>query len=128
MRLLLCLPLAVVATGCSLTVSIDLTRQQTAPTSATVSRTAPDGTLTRLIADYEAELAKQCGLRLISDESCGELRRRVMVLQQVQEADRSEAYHALNHYTGEVEDPNARRSLLGLLGRIGLALARRSRD
>jgi hypothetical protein len=127
MRLLLCLPLAVVATGCSLAVRIDVTRQQSAPavaSSPALERT-PESPLTRLLSEYDTELTRQCANRFITDEQCGELRRRFVALQQVDEDGRMQAYHALADTTGEVEEPSARRRLLNVLVRLGTALGRR---
>jgi hypothetical protein len=127
MRLLFCLPLAAVAAGCSLAVRIDLTRDERAPAPA-ISR-APErpseSPLARLLAEYDTELTRQCANRFITDEQCGELRRRFIAFQQTREEERMEAYHALAHTTGEVEEPTARRALLNIVTRIATAVAGR---
>jgi hypothetical protein len=128
MRLLFCLPLAAVAAGCSLAVRIDVTRQESAPAvasrSALAERTS-ESPLARLLSEYDTELTRQCANRFVSDEQCGELRRRFVALQQVPDDGRMEAYHALADTTGEVEEPSARRRLLNVLVQIGTVLGRR---
>jgi hypothetical protein len=113
----LCLvPLGVSA--CSFTIGIR--RESRAASSSPAP--LPSNDLAALVAEYEAELLKYCNAQLVARESCAEQQRLILAFRQ--SADKRRAFQAWNDHASELEHPFARRPLLAILARIGLALER----
>jgi hypothetical protein len=106
------LPLGVVA--CTFTMGVH--RESKPVTATSPAPVRQDDRVLALVAEYEAELDRNCDLRLIAAETCAEQRRLVFALRQA--VDRAAAYRALADHAGEVEHPAARRPLLAILARL----------
>jgi hypothetical protein len=121
-RALVCLlPLGVVA--CTFTVGIKRESKTAAavPVHVPAPPRAPDAAMV-IVAEYETELTAQCNAQFVAMETCAEQRRLILAFRQ--SPDKRAAFAALNDHAGEVEHPAARRALLAILARLGLALER----